>query len=108
MSDHIKVYIQQCFDVCVTMTVVVERNLALEQITSGNSEKTDQLESRLRQVEQEKSRLNAENERLAKRKHGPHYSLVLTYFTATTCQFGCRASMSDSREIISPTIPTLQ
>ena len=82
--------------------MVVERNLALEQL-SGEVER---LGSRVRQVEEEKSQLNAENEQLAKRKHGPHYLLVLTYLTATS--FGCRVSMSDSREILSPTIPTLQ
>ena len=47
--------------------MVVERNLALEQLERVMSEKITELENKLEQVEGEKNQLNAENEKLAKR-----------------------------------------
>ena len=54
------------------ISAMVERNLALEQleqVVSESNKRADELESKLDQVERDKSQLNAENEKLAKRKY---------------------------------------
>ena len=55
----------------IIIIVMVERNLAFEQLEqelSRRNEKIDELKGRLEQIEREKSQLNTENEDLAKRK----------------------------------------
>lgn len=41
----------------------------LEQVVSESKERTEELKNKLEQVERDRSQLNAENEKLAKRKY---------------------------------------